>query len=72
MKIHPSLALALALITTTASAQRDFSNVEIKVIPVAKNIYMLEGSGGNIGVSIGSDMATPSCQIRDCHSAGLR
>jgi glyoxylase-like metal-dependent hydrolase (beta-lactamase superfamily II) len=36
-------------------AQRDFSNVEIKVIPVAKNIAMLEGAGGNIGVSVGDD-----------------
>jgi cyclase len=40
---------------TTAFAQRDFANVEIKAIPVAKNIYMLEGAGGNIGVSVGSD-----------------
>jgi cyclase len=55
MKTHSLLALALALITPTVFAQRDFSNVEIKVIPVAKNIYLLEGSGGNIGVSIGSD-----------------
>jgi glyoxylase-like metal-dependent hydrolase (beta-lactamase superfamily II) len=55
VKTHSLLALALALITSSAFAQRDFSNVEIKVIPVARNIYMLEGSGGNIGVSIGSD-----------------
>ncbi len=47
-----SLALALA---HSANGQRDFSNVEIKTIPVAKNIYMLEGAGGNIGVSVGSD-----------------
>lgn len=38
-----------------AWAQQDFSKVEIKIIPVAKNIYMLEGSGGNIGVSVGAD-----------------
>jgi glyoxylase-like metal-dependent hydrolase (beta-lactamase superfamily II) len=36
-------------------AQQDFSSVEIKAIHVAKNIYMLEGSGGNIGVSVGPD-----------------
>jgi cyclase len=47
--------LAFALIAPVALAQRNFDNVEIKVIPVAKNIYMLEGSGGNIGVSIGTD-----------------
>lgn len=39
----------------SALAQRDLSKVEIKAIPVAKNIHMLEGSGGNIGVSVGAD-----------------
>jgi glyoxylase-like metal-dependent hydrolase (beta-lactamase superfamily II) len=29
--------------------------VEIKATKVAGNVYMLEGSGGNIGVSVGSD-----------------
>jgi cyclase len=38
-----------------AQAQRDFANVQIQTIPVAKNIYMLEGAGGNIGVSVGAD-----------------
>jgi glyoxylase-like metal-dependent hydrolase (beta-lactamase superfamily II) len=36
-------------------AQQDFSKVEIKVTKVAGTVYMLEGSGGNIGVSIGED-----------------
>ena len=35
--------------------QQDFSKVEIKVTKVAGNVYMLEGSGGNIGVSAGED-----------------
>ena len=34
---------------------QDFSKVEIKVTKVAGNVYMLEGSGGNIGVSVGPD-----------------
>ncbi|HEX5218640.1 MAG TPA: MBL fold metallo-hydrolase [Verrucomicrobiae bacterium] len=55
MKTSSVLALAFALITPAALAQRNLDNVEIKVIPVSKNIYMLEGSGGNIGVSIGAD-----------------
>jgi len=55
MTTRSLLALALALVTSTAVAQRDYSKVEIKTIPVAKNIYMLEGSGGNIGVSVGTD-----------------
>jgi cyclase len=36
-------------------AQQDFSKVEIKATRVAGNVYMLEGSGGNIGVSVGAD-----------------
>jgi len=33
----------------------DFSKVQIKVTKVAGSIYMLEGSGGNIGASVGDD-----------------
>jgi cyclase len=35
--------------------QQDFSKVQIKVTKVSGNVYMLEGSGGNIGVSAGED-----------------
>jgi len=54
------LALVIFTINLTslcsmAKAQRDFSDVTIKTHHVAGNIYMLEGSGGNIGVSAGSD-----------------
>jgi glyoxylase-like metal-dependent hydrolase (beta-lactamase superfamily II) len=38
-----------------AMVQQDFSNVEIKTTQVHGNIYMLEGRGGNIGVSVGDD-----------------
>jgi cyclase len=47
--------LAGLCVAAMARAQQDFSNVEIKVIPVSKNIYMLQGAGGNIGVSAGPD-----------------
>ncbi len=46
--------LALAALPVAAQ-QQDFSKVEVKVIPAAGNIYMLQGAGGNIGVSAGSD-----------------
>jgi cyclase len=49
-----TLFTTLALAVTTF-AQQDFANVEIKAIPVAKNVYMLQGAGGNIGVSVGPD-----------------
>lgn len=45
-------ALSAALV---AVQQRDFSKVEIKVLAVRGNVHMLEGSGGNIGVSAGED-----------------
>jgi cyclase len=33
----------------------DWSKIEVKATKVAGNIYMLQGSGGNIGVSVGDD-----------------
>ncbi|MFQ5701703.1 MAG: MBL fold metallo-hydrolase [Acidobacteriota bacterium] len=41
--------------TFSAFAQRDFSDVTIKTQHVAGNVYMLQGAGGNIGVSAGED-----------------
>ncbi len=40
-----------------AIAQQDMSDVEITATYVAGNVYMLEGRGGNIGVSVGPDGA---------------
>lgn len=53
----PKIFAAILFLAGTfhVSAQQDFSNVEIKTIHVAKNVYMLQGSGGNIGVSVGED-----------------
>lgn len=50
-------ALVVLLATATAVAQqdRDFSGVEVKAQPVAGNVHMLTGAGGNIGVSAGPD-----------------
>ena len=47
--------IAIALAAVPAFAQQDFSKVEIKVTKVAGTVYMLQGSGGNIGVSVGED-----------------
>ena len=53
-----TIALGL-LLASSAQAQNppDFSQVTVKVIPVASGIYMLEGLGGNIGLSVGKDDA---------------
>ena len=36
-------------------AQQNFDAVQIKALQVSPNIWMLEGAGGNIGVSVGDD-----------------
>jgi len=45
----------LLIVTGLAMAQQDFSKVEMKTTHVRGAIYMLEGYGGNIGVSVGPD-----------------
>ena len=47
--------LGMATLSVPASAQQDYSDVQIKTTKVAGNVYMLEGRGGNIGVSVGED-----------------
>jgi cyclase len=49
------IAVVLLLVPIAALAQQDFSKVEIKVQKVAGTVYMLQGAGGNIGVSVGDD-----------------
>lgn len=49
------VAIALLFVPTVIFAQQDFSKVEIKVQKVAGTVYMLQGAGGNIGVSVGDD-----------------
>lgn len=50
------LAAATCLIAISVQAQ-DFSAVEIETIPVADDLFMLVGQGGNIGLSVGDDGA---------------
>src|SRR5438094_517880 len=47
--------LFVVLAAAAASAQQDFSRVEIKATKVAGNVWVLKGSGGNIGVTAGDD-----------------
>jgi cyclase len=53
-----TIALAL-LLASSAKGQNppDVSQVTVKVVPVALGVYMLEGLGGNIGLSVGKDDA---------------
>jgi glyoxylase-like metal-dependent hydrolase (beta-lactamase superfamily II) len=52
MKRWFALALLAAL---PAFAQQDFSKVEIKTEKITATTYMLVGSGGNLGLSVGED-----------------
>src|SRR5213592_3240962 len=47
--------MALAVPASVYAQAPDFDKVEIKVTKVAGSVYMLEGAGGNIGVSVGDD-----------------
>jgi glyoxylase-like metal-dependent hydrolase (beta-lactamase superfamily II) len=57
--LAPAIVLGLGALALLAAlpavAQRDFSDVEIEATHVAGTVYMLEGAGGNMGVSVGPD-----------------
>lgn len=49
------IALAVFLSVAASARAQDFTDVKIVKHHVAGNIHMLEGRGGNIGVSVGKD-----------------
>jgi cyclase len=49
------LTLALLGLAGGASAQQDFSNVEVRATPIRDGLYLLTGRGGNIVASAGDD-----------------
>src|SRR5687767_10170280 len=50
------LTLGAALVAAGARCQeRDWSKVEVKTAQLAPGVWMLEGAGGNIGISAGAD-----------------
>jgi glyoxylase-like metal-dependent hydrolase (beta-lactamase superfamily II) len=49
------VGLLLSFSSAAPAQQTDFSKVEIKATKISGNVYMLEGAGGNIGVSVGAD-----------------
>jgi len=54
------MTIALGLLLAPAARAQpvpDVSKVTVKVVPVAAGVYMLEGLGGNIGLSVGKDDA---------------
>ncbi|MCB2112684.1 MAG: MBL fold metallo-hydrolase [Parvularculaceae bacterium] len=58
MKLTTLIAAGLLIVyPANALAQRDFSEIEITTQEVAPGVYMLQGAGGNIGLSTGPDGA---------------
>ncbi len=54
----PRLLLAVVMmgaLSTPLAAQQDFSNVQIQTERLTEGLFVLIGSGGNIGLSIGED-----------------
>lgn len=45
--------VAASISSPLVLAQEDYSNVQVVAEPVASNIFMLKGAGGNIGVLVG-------------------
>ena len=50
-----ALLFLIILLTGRVFAQQNFDTVKIRPIKVAENIYMLKGSGGNVGVITGKE-----------------
>ena len=50
-----AFALTLLFATSLSAQQQDFAKVEVKATKVAGNVYVLTGSGGNIGATVGDD-----------------
>ena len=58
LQSRPLMGFVVLLILACSgavTAQTDWSKVQIKTTKVAGAVYMLEGGGGNIGVSVGPD-----------------
>ena len=50
------LALAAVLAAAAAFAQdQDYSKVQVKPTKLSATVWMMEGAGGNLGVSAGED-----------------
>ena len=54
-QVRHIVGIAVAMGCGIAAGQQDFESVRIKATHVAGKVHMLEGRGGNIGVSVGQD-----------------
>ena len=49
------VSIVAGLLLPVAGSSQDFDAIQITTTPVRDGIYMLQGSGGNIGLSVGED-----------------
>ncbi len=54
-KIISSFIFCIVLLSVSSAFGQDYDKVQIKTIKTSGNVYMLMGSGGNIGVLAGDD-----------------
>lgn len=54
-RVRHIVGIAVAMACGIATGQQNFEGVQIKTTHVAGKVHMLEGRGGNIGVSVGQD-----------------
>lgn len=54
MRRFPVVVLSMLAVTAPLYAQ-NFDTVQVRSTPLAKNVYMLTGAGGNMGLSVGDD-----------------
>lgn len=52
-----AIVLLIAAATAVGVRAQERRAIEIKSIPVAENVYMVAGAGGNLGLSVGDDGA---------------
>jgi cyclase len=55
MMKRAGIAAAALVLALPAMAQRDYSKVEIRTTRLGDTTYMMQGAGGNLGLSIGDD-----------------
>lgn len=48
-------ALLLAFLPAMAGAQTNFDSIQVRSQQLSRNVYVLTGAGGNIGLSVGDD-----------------
>ncbi|MGQ0640856.1 MAG: MBL fold metallo-hydrolase [Gemmatimonadaceae bacterium] len=57
MRLTFRVALGIVAAASVAGAQVNYDTVQVRTTPLTRGVYMLQGAGGNIGLSVGDDAA---------------